>query len=148
MIPQTWENSQEIDKETGCVGDNDPLDIVDMTPKDASMYSLPNLKVIGCVSLIDEGELDWKILALEESYAKEHGIRDAETFTQKNPGAIKEVIEWFRTYKTYDGKPENRFGHDEKILSVERTIEVIEENHIMYKDLLSGKISGVEKLQF
>ena len=70
MIPQTWENSQQEDKETGCVVDNDPLDVVDLTPKDSPMFSLPILKVIGCVSLIDEGELDWKILALEESYAK------------------------------------------------------------------------------
>ena len=30
MIPKTWENSKIKDKETGCFGDNDPLDIVEL----------------------------------------------------------------------------------------------------------------------
>jgi hypothetical protein len=29
------------------------------------------------------------------------------------------VKEWFRIIKTYDGKPENRFGRDEQVLSVD-----------------------------
>ena len=49
-----------------------------------------------------------------------------------------------RTYKTYDGKKENAFGYDEKVLSVEKTIEIIYENHQYYKDLLSGKIENVD----
>ena len=43
-----------------------------------------------------------------------------------------------RMYKTFDGKAENQFGYDEKILSVEKTIEIIYENHEEYKKLLSG----------
>lgn len=34
MVPQTWENPNHTDKGTGCAGDNDPLDIVDLTPRD------------------------------------------------------------------------------------------------------------------
>jgi len=101
------------------MGDNDPLDVVDLTNIDAPFSSLPNLKVIGAVCLIDQGELDWKILAIDEAYARDRKIRDAESFSQHHPGAIKEVIHWFRVYKTYDGKKENAFGHDEKVLSVE-----------------------------
>ena len=62
---------------------------------------------------------------MEAAYAKEHGIRDEETYAQKNPAALKEVIEWFRTYKTYDGKAENEFGYDEKMFSVDETIEIV-----------------------
>ena len=32
MIPQTWENSKHQDRETGAFGDNDPLDLVEMSP--------------------------------------------------------------------------------------------------------------------
>ena len=96
--------------------------------------------------MIDEGELDWKILSVEKSYAKEFGIRCAETFSQKNPDAIKEIIHWFRIYKTLDGKPENSFGYDEKILSVEKTIEIIEDNHQAWKDLRAGKIDNIDGL--
>jgi inorganic pyrophosphatase len=63
------------------VGDNDPLDVVDLTPRDMKMYEMPKMKVLGCLCLIDQGELDWKILAVEESYAKSYKIRDAKTFT-------------------------------------------------------------------
>lgn len=93
------------------------------------LYEMPQMKIIGCLCLIDQGELDWKILAVEEAYAKDRGIRDVNSFNQKNPGAVKEVLEWMRTYKTYDGKKENSFGYDEQVLSVEKTIEIIYENH-------------------
>ena len=73
--------------------------------------------------------MDWKILAIEESFAKHHNIKDAYTFEQRNPGAIKAVKEWFRIIKTFDGKPENRFGRDEQVLSVDKTIEIITECH-------------------
>jgi hypothetical protein len=39
------------------------------------------------------------------------------------------VKEWFRIIKTYDGKPENRFGRDEQVLNVDKTIEIITECH-------------------
>ena len=42
--------------------------------------------------------------------------------------------------KTYDGKPQNRFGYDEKVLSVERTLEIICDNNGFYRKLVSGKI--------
>jgi inorganic pyrophosphatase len=116
------------------------LDVVDLTNRDMYLYEMPKLKIIGCLCLIDQGELDWKILAVDEEYAKEFKIRDANSFDQRNPGAIKEVIHWMRTYKTFDGKKENSFGYDDQVLSVEKTIEIIFENNQYYKDLMSGKI--------
>ena len=53
MIPQTWENSQHIHQETGLIGDNDPLDVVDLTSRDMHLYEMPQLKIIGCLCLID-----------------------------------------------------------------------------------------------
>ena len=52
-------------------------------------------------------------------------------------------MEWFRTIKTLDGKPPNRFAYDDQVLSVERTIEVIEETHEQYKQLMFGSKEGV-----
>ena len=31
MIPQTWENNKIKDKDTGCYGDNDPIDIIELS---------------------------------------------------------------------------------------------------------------------
>ena len=131
---------------TGCIGDNDPLDVVDLTNRNMPLFELPKLKIIGSLCLIDQGELDWKLLAMEESEAKKFGIRNADDYNRHHPGAIKVIMEWFRTIKTYDGKPANSFGYDDAVLSVEKTIEIIEENHQSYKQLISGKIANPDGL--
>jgi len=146
MIPRTWENAQHTDKVTGCVGDNDPLDVVDLSGRNMPLFELPRLKIIGSLCLIDQDELDWKLLALEEHEAKKLGIRNVEDFNRHNPGLVKEIMEWFRVIKTYDGKPANRFAYDDQVLSVDKTIEIIEENHQSYKDLISGVIPNPDGL--
>jgi inorganic pyrophosphatase len=82
---------------------------------------------------------------VEESFAHKWGIRSVEKFNQHFPGAIKEIIEWFRTIKTYDGKPENRFAREEP-LSVDEAIEVILHNHESYKKLVKGEVANTEGL--
>jgi inorganic pyrophosphatase len=42
-----------VDKETGCFGDNDPIDIVDLTDRNMNIFDLPKLKIIGSLCLID-----------------------------------------------------------------------------------------------
>lgn len=143
-IPQTWENNQHKDKVTDCYGDNDPLDVVDLTNRDFKLFSMPRLKILGCACLIDQEELDWKLFAVEEAYAKEMGITNMAKYDQLNPGAIKDVMEWFRVIKTYDGKPANRFAYDDQVLSAEKTLEIIDENHQSYLNLRNGNIKAEE----
>ena len=40
------------------------------------------------------------------------------------PGLIERIREWFRDYKTPDGKPQNRFAFDNKPLNKEFTMQV------------------------
>jgi len=54
-----------VDKETGCLGDNDPIDVVDLTDRNMNILETPKLKIIGSLCLIDQDELDWKIIAIE-----------------------------------------------------------------------------------
>jgi len=51
------------------------------------------------------------------------------------PHRLQEIIRWFKFYKTYDGKKANRIHFDDKILNMDRAIEVIHENHESWKDL-------------
>jgi len=54
MLPQTWENSSHRDKETEAFGDNDPLDIVEMSPnKVYGMGETHTVKVLGSLCLLD-----------------------------------------------------------------------------------------------
>ena len=40
------------------------------------------------------------------------------------PGLIERIRIWFRDYKTPDGKPQNRFGFDDKPQNKEFTLQV------------------------
>uniref|UniRef100_A0A183IYJ9 inorganic diphosphatase n=1 Tax=Soboliphyme baturini TaxID=241478 RepID=A0A183IYJ9_9BILA len=92
-IPQTWENPKHMDFETQTKGDNDPIDVCEIGDRVAKRGDIITVKVLGVICLIDEGETDWKIIAIDI----------------KDPNAQK-LNEWFRIYKIPTGKPENKFG--------------------------------------
>jgi inorganic pyrophosphatase len=54
------------------------------------------------------------------------------------PGELQKVFEWFRDYKTPDGKPENKFGYNNNCLNKAFTDGVIEETHGFWVRLRSG----------
>jgi inorganic pyrophosphatase len=104
------------------------------------MGSVKEVKPLGVLAMIDDGELDWKVVAVavDDPLAKEYNDID------DVPDAVKDGIrEWFRWYKTPDDKPLNSFGFDEKFLDVAATKEVIEETNAAWKKL---KEDGSEKL--
>lgn len=85
--------------------------------------------------MIDDGELDWKVLAVaadDPLASKYNDIDDV-------PEAVKAGIrEWFRWYKTPDDKPINEFGFNEKFLDKATAESVIKETHEAWKKLKSG----------
>jgi len=44
-------------------GDNDPLDVIDIGEKQPRGAVVP-VKILGSLALIDEGEIDWKVLTI------------------------------------------------------------------------------------
>jgi len=135
-LPQTWEDPNVKHPELGCFGDDDPIDVVEIGSKALSMGSVVEVKTLGVLAMIDDGELDWKVVAIatDDPLASEYNDID------DVPEAVKSGIrEWFRWYKTPDDKPLNAFGFDEKYLDVAETKKVIEETHVAWKDLRAGK---------
>ena len=134
-LPQTWEDPNVEHPELKCFGDDDPIDVVEIGSTKLEMGSVKEVKPLGVLAMIDDGELDWKVLAIavDDPLASEYNdIEDV-------PDAIKSgVREWFRWYKTPDDKPINSFGFDEQYLNVATTKEVIEETHEAWKKLKSG----------
>ena len=55
------------------------------------------------------------------------------------PGELEKIMHWFKSYKLPDGKPENRFGFDEKPVDRDSACLVIKETHGAYKALKSGR---------
>ena len=48
------------DEVGGAFGDDDPVDVVEIGEAALEMGSFTPVKVLGCLSMIDDGELDWK----------------------------------------------------------------------------------------
>ena len=74
FIPQTWESPEEN-------GDCDPIDLVDLSLDSTKpLLGVSDYLVLGCLGLIDQGEIDWKVLGLEVNEAKSLGIVTMEDF--------------------------------------------------------------------
>jgi len=48
---------------------------------------------------------------------------------------MKDIIRWFKFYKTFDGKKPNVIAFNDKVLSEVRALEVIHENNVHWRDL-------------
>jgi inorganic pyrophosphatase len=135
-LPQTWEDPNEEHPELKVFGDNDPIDVVEIGSKALDMGSVHEVKPLGVIAMIDDGELDWKVLAVavDDPLAAEYNDID------DVPKAIQDgVREWFRWYKTPDDKPLNGFGFDEKYLNAAESEKVIAETHEAWKKLKAGE---------
>jgi inorganic pyrophosphatase len=134
-LPQTWEDPNVEHPELKVFGDDDPIDVVEIGSAALAMGSVKEVKALGVLAMIDDGELDWKVLAIatdDELASKYNDIDDV-------PDSVKAGIrEWFRWYKTPDNKPINSFGFDEDFLDAAETKKVIEETHEAWKKLRSG----------
>ena len=45
-------------------GDNDPVDVVEIGSQQLESGKVYKVKVLGAYAMIDEGELDWKVIAI------------------------------------------------------------------------------------
>mmetsp|Transcript_806 Transcript_806/g.1030 ORF Transcript_806/g.1030 Transcript_806/m.1030 type:complete len:292 (+) Transcript_806:150-1025(+) len=138
-VPQTWEDPTVEHPELKVLGDNDPVDVVEIGSEVVGSGEVIQVKPLGTLAMIDDGELDWKIIAIKTDDPLAAELNDIEDVEEKCPGVISGIREWFRWYKTPDGKAINAFGFDEAALNKATAIEVIEETHESYKSLKEGK---------
>jgi len=139
-IPQTWEDPNVALPEVGGLfGDNDPLDVVEIGSACLPMGSVAAIKPLGALCMIDDGEVDWKIVAINAADPLADELNSAEDIERVLPHTIAGIREWFRWYKTPDGKPLNGFGFDEALIPADHVMEVIDETHHHWKNLRSGQ---------
>ena len=78
-MPQTWEDPGHKNDECGGVyGDNDPVDVVEISSKTMEMGGVYEVKCIGTYAMIDDGELDWKVIAINTGDPLADKINDVE----------------------------------------------------------------------
>jgi len=121
-------------------GDNDPIDGVEVGTLQLRSGSVTKVKVLGVLAMIDDHETDWKVfcISVEDPYAPR--INSIDDLDRIFPNMVPTVREWFRIYKTADGKPENKFGFGERALDREFALNTIDQTHQFWKSLtLSGQ---------
>ena len=109
-LPQTWEDPSHTDGDTGQKGDNDPIDVCDLSSIVSAPGTVKQVKVLGIMAMIDEGETDWKVLAIDVADPLAAELNNVEDIERKLPGYVKATEEWFRIYKIPDGKEPNKFA--------------------------------------
>ncbi|XP_067204904.1 inorganic pyrophosphatase isoform X2 [Linepithema humile] len=135
-LPQTWENPDVLDEATGCKGDNDPIDVLEIGYRVAKRGEVLKVKVLGTVALIDEGETDWKIIVIDVNDPLADQMNDISDVDKHYPGLLKATIEWFKIYKIPDGKPENQFAFNGEAKPRDFALHIIDEVHQHWQNLI------------
>ncbi|CAL6425583.1 unnamed protein product [Bathycoccus prasinos] len=89
MLPQTWEDPQHVHPTMNVKGDNDPVDVVEIGSTQLEMGSVTPVKPLGVYAMIDEGELDWKVICISTSDPKASDINDVADVEKHMPGELE-----------------------------------------------------------
>ncbi|KAJ2708240.1 inorganic diphosphatase activity protein [Coemansia sp. IMI 203386] len=135
-LPQTFEDPEHRDVDTGCVGDSDPLDVIEIGQEICAQGSVHPVKVLGLVALIDDGETDWKVFAIRADDPLAHKVSDIGDLETHMPGLVDATVDWFTKYKVPDGKPLNKWAFDGKPKDAEYARTVIASTHEAWKRLV------------
>jgi len=147
-FPQTWEDPKHVSEETGCPGDNDPIDVIELGTRQRPVGAITRVKIIGVIAMIDDNETDWKVLTLAMDDDRSPNVHDLNDLDAHMPGVTQALTHWLRMYKTAEGKSENRFGCNGKPQGAAFATRIVEETHAAWRQLMaeansSGKMKKV-----
>jgi len=131
-LPQTWEDPDFRNKDTQRGGDNDPIDVLQINPRPCHVGEVYRVRVLGVLALLDDDETDWKLIVVDEADPTTAAYRDIGDVPKEKVDALRE---WFRMYKTAEGKGENKFGLGERAMPRDYAQAAIEETHEAWKKL-------------
>jgi len=138
-FPQTWENPSFVHPDTKAKGDNDPVDVVELSSQVGATGEVRQVKILGTYAMIDEGETDWKIVVIDVKDPLAAQLNDASDIEKVMPGRLKEVFEFLRDYKVPDGKPQNQFAFNNELKDRAFALTIVEECHKEWLELVHGK---------
>lgn len=128
-FPQTWEDPDHLSPDTGAKGDNDPIDVVELGGRSWSTGSIVQVKVLGVLALIDDGETDWKVIAINVEDPLADLVNDVADVEAVLPGAIGALRKWLKLYKSVNGGKINVYAFDGECKHRDYAEAVIAETH-------------------
>eukprot|EP00927_Polykrikos_kofoidii_P030715 TRINITY_DN2643_c0_g1_i5.p1 TRINITY_DN2643_c0_g1~~TRINITY_DN2643_c0_g1_i5.p1 ORF type:complete len:340 (+),score=48.21 TRINITY_DN2643_c0_g1_i5:48-1067(+) len=141
-LPQTWEDPTLKHPQLGVFGDDDPVDVVEIGARAHEQGEVVRVKVLGALAMIDDGELDWKVIAVAIDDPLAAKLQDIGDVEEHAPGVVSGIREWFRWYNTPDGKPLNAFGFGEAPLDRNEACSVIADTHRAWAKLRKGEVES------
>lgn len=126
------------DQTTGFNGDNDPLDVCEIGSKIHARGSVIQVKVLGALGLIDEGEADWKIIAIDINDPIASKLNDINDVENHLPGLLDATRDWFRIYKVPTGKPANIFAENGRFYDKQFALKQIQHDYELWLDVIKG----------
>jgi len=140
-LPQTWESPNVVHPDTKAKGDNDPIDVCEISSGVLKTGEIKKVKVLGTYAMIDEGETDWKVLAIDVNDPMASKLNEHDDIEKHIPGKLNEVFTFLRDYKIPDGKPANTFAFNGELKNKKFAMDVIEETNAQWKKLSQPAIS-------
>ncbi|HLS30509.1 MAG TPA: inorganic diphosphatase [Flavobacteriaceae bacterium] len=155
-IPQNSKAKYELDETTGMVRldrvlysamrypvnygfipqtygeDHDPLDILVLSQVDIIPMCLVNVKVIGVLRMIDDGEPDDKIIAVANDDMSVQHLNSVEELSNHYK---EELLNFFEDYKKLERKEVEINGIEDK----KSAIEIIERSIVAYREKFGDK---------
>ncbi|KAG0497165.1 hypothetical protein HPP92_001856 [Vanilla planifolia] len=145
LLPQTWEDPSYANPEVeGALGDNDPVDVVEIGEAQAKIGDVLKVKPVAALAMIDEGELDWKIVAISLDDPRASIVNDVNDVEKHFPGTLTAIRNWFRDYKIPEGKPPNQFGLGNKPANKDYALKVITETNESWAKLIKRSVPSGE----
>lgn len=138
-LPQTWEDPNHVDAHTGAKGDNDPIDVIEIGSKVHKRGAVVQVKVLGVLGLLDEGETDWKLVTIDVNDRLAQNLEDIVDVQKQMPGLLAATYEWFRDYKIPTGKPANRFAFNGQFKDRNFAHGIIEDTHKFWQAFIQQK---------
>ncbi|RLN98082.1 hypothetical protein BBJ28_00011628, partial [Nothophytophthora sp. Chile5] len=146
-LPQTWEDPNHVDANTKHGGDNDPIDVCEIGSHVAAIGEVYPVKVLGVLGMIDGGETDWKVIAINVNDPLAAQLDDLEDLRKTELQDVVPMIHrWFRDYKIPDGKPPSDFAFNGEAQPRDFAVEVIQQTHESWKQLVGDELAFNSKL--
>ncbi|KAG1462295.1 hypothetical protein G6F46_004329 [Rhizopus delemar] len=139
-LPQTWEDPTDLHSETGARGDNDPIDAIEIGEGVAKQGEIKQVKVLGIMAMIDEGETDWKVVVIDTKDPMAVKLNDIDDVKKHYPGLLDATRHWFEIYKIPDGKDKNVFAFNGECKDKTYANSIISETHKAWQKLIHAKI--------
>jgi len=119
-------------------GDNDPIDVIEVSDEPIPFGAVTPVRILGNLKLIDQGEVDHKILAVSTVSELGQELYTLDDLERLRPKLIPAIVDWLINYKTTDGKAKNVL---ESIVPVNATeaIKTIEETHHAWSKLIKSE---------